>query len=303
MKLGTAAWMTNEMLQLVEWLRIYNSENSQANWVLFYGIDMQWSTNIIRQLNTQYLKPEMLSSNSKRHLDSVSKFASTSYQNRDTLLMYELRELGYSHFDSIENYKRLVSLLGQYLALKQEVDEIKKSKLRDEFMAQNAIQLCKLVDKKGILWAHNEHITKTSNMLKYYPLGYYLSNEFGMKYYSIGLHTCQGKIGFYNKISRDVNYIDIPVDHSSSSLSFILSKVDFQAFFFDINDLSNKSTQNNKLLKREVRIRAATLYFDNKHNSYRVAVQNRKSILAKNYNAIVYINPSSGATPFKIKTD
>jgi erythromycin esterase len=302
-ELGTAAWMTNEMLQLVEWLRIYNSQNTEDNKVLFCGIDVQWSSNIIKQLNKYYFKSNMLSVNSKNYLDSFSKFKYIHSYVRDTLLINELNSLDFSDVDSNENYKRLVNLLGQCLKLNQEIDDFKKSKLRDEFMAQNVIQSYKKFNKKAILWAHNEHITKTLNLAKYYPLGYYLSNEFDKSYYSIGLHTCQGKIGFYNKMIKEVNYLDIPLDNSNSSLSFILSRLEYNTFFFDINDLKNKTIKSQKLLYKKLRIRAATLIFDSKLNKYFITIHYKKSFIEKNYNAIIFINPSNGSTPFKIKSE
>lgn len=145
---------------------------------------------------------------------------------------------------------------------------------RDSCMAENVSWLLKSKpDSKIIVWAHNQHITKTSGRL-----GGFLAEKYGNAYYNIGFLSNSGTFSAFN-ISVTPNILE---DSRPGSFEYSFHKTNIPIFFFDFHKPNIDIPQSRWLLK-ELNTRFVGSY-----------VQKDSMIMAdrlsKSFNAIIYLD-------------
>ena len=216
-KQGTWAWDTQEVSELLEWLRQYNSSVPAEKKVRFVGIDIH-NNNAAVQLVASYLTkvaPERL---------EVFNKATQSFLSDDTGRQHLEYPAQVSLADRTQNLATLSELLGflyvnqtrftqqtsatdfaqafnDATVLAEFADTYRRPRInnanplnssgyaRDLYMAQNVIRTIN-AEKPGtriILWAHNDHIGKYKG-----SMGTYLQEAYGTGYYALGLSFNQG---------------------------------------------------------------------------------------------------------------
>ena len=90
---------------------------------------------------------------------------------------------------------------------------------RDENMAKNALSFRQRLTANGrmILWAHHEHIGKTTTIESVKPIGKWLDEQLGSGYFALG--TCSGTGSFNDVLPPTyvvVNAVDFPPTSSVS---------------------------------------------------------------------------------------
>ncbi len=151
-------WITKEMEDMIEWMRIYNSQND--NRLSFLGCDTQMFVEATNEIDRLILKsnPALLDTNIKLSVPNYYK----SRISEDSLLAREIiahkkeiiPELKLSEKD-LSIYNNLIKNLEQIVVTK----ESKKYYTRDVMMGTNILDhLNKHKDDKIFYWAHNGHI-------------------------------------------------------------------------------------------------------------------------------------------------
>lgn len=106
---------------------------------------------------------------------------------------------------------------------------------RDENMADKFMSVYKQDKHKSILWSHNLHLAKDTNMAKYKAMGYFLKKRFGSEYYVIGFDTYAGSVNVLNNgLLESRGFVS-----EENTFSHLFSKAKFNAFFVDFHAPSN----------------------------------------------------------------
>lgn len=284
-----SVWQTEELLELVEWIKQYNSKNNKK--ITFVGFDMQSSFDVLKLLKQSY--------NSDSLTEAINEF-----RKIDSLIVKNPKEIAKSIKDLeikltiiekiIKNntYKivtdSLKKIASQSIAvLKQYVGKYNKPinlSYRDSCMAININWIAKNYnDKKIVVWAHNGHVMKDAKQM-----GGYLANIFKNNYLSIGQTTFNGSYtsfdnyGMSKKSSLLLPYKDC--------YEYWLNKVDKDNWLLDLHRIEkNKSV--NTFFNLEMEFRSIGF----REQQYQFSDIN----ILNNFDILIFIKESSPSTFMK----
>src|SRR5579883_1196255 len=168
-------WNTQEILDLIEWMKTYNLSGQKSGLIRFAGFDMQYSEASIKIVLDFIERAE----------PGYRETASSAYQ------VHEKAESVKSHLEkNRDEYAKTCSLedinwaihnaniINQSSHYKSETTLEKQSELRDVFMAENTEWICSQNPAAMIiLWAHNYHVGRKSD-----SMGRYLSEKYDADY-------------------------------------------------------------------------------------------------------------------------
>lgn len=284
--LGPWCWYTEEVLELIEWLKNYNKSLSEDSKVQIYGCDFQNPKKAITNL-ADYLKSQLLNTQTLiDRLEIVSTFNNYRYLNKkektDVLdLLKELSMLSESilvKHPKINEHKRLIEQWHLYS---------ENSDLRDQFLAENSLRILdQNQDNKVIIWAHNEHIANVKPLnQKIVPMGFYIKNSIGEDYYSVGFGFNAGDFNAVNNNQRSVINIASSKENSSD---YMFSKFKYSSFFIDFRDLQLN-------LKADNWIDKPTLSKSIGQNYYPKGAY-RKHILTSRFDGYIFVNSTKASS-------
>jgi erythromycin esterase len=207
-KQGTWAWDTQEISELIEWLRQYNSTVPVERKVRFVGFDIH-NNNDALVLVANYLSkvaPDRLDAFNKvaqffrsddsgrQHLDyPVQVSAADKAQNFATLNeLIGFLYVNQTRFTQQTSAAEFAQAFNDATVLAEFADTYRRPRSespRDLYMTQNLVRTVK-EERPGariIVWAHNDHIGKQKG-----SFGGYLQSIFGSEYYALGLSFNQG---------------------------------------------------------------------------------------------------------------
>ncbi|WP_215448255.1 erythromycin esterase family protein [Streptomyces sp. ATCC 21386] len=232
-RLGFWTWRTQEMLDLVEWLRKHNRALPEERRVRFVGTDPQRSTDSVEAVAAflQRVAPER--TEEIRELDVLKQARPASQPDpRQTLMrraealadfLESLREKLSRHTadETSEPADGIAEALEHARILVRAADLVTRSPdphsgadsvfaVRDRYMAE---AVARLVDDnpkaRVMLWAHNGHIAKSTYGKNVPALGSGLRERYGDAYYALALLF--GKGSFLAR--RGDDFQGSPVQH------------------------------------------------------------------------------------------
>lgn len=210
---GFWTWDTEEVIDLIEWMRAYNQTVPDERKVQFYGFDIQVNEKGggIARLR-QYLQ-QADSAYARSQAPVLDRIAAVERQPsgeeatrafapmKDLLLTLVLREEHFRRtapegYDEALQAARLLAQLGDaYLMAKNDPRRAERE-WRDYYMADNFFRFVRRNPAaKVMLWAHNAHVSKDETAIVntgIHPFGAYLRAAFGERYYSMGFAFNQG---------------------------------------------------------------------------------------------------------------
>lgn len=255
--LGYRIYRTDNMKNLISWMRDYNEKAAEEDKVRIYGCDMQYDTRCIMLLKSFYEKVDANKATEyANQIDTLLGVEEDAYNPADydkiTALLDSLKsDLEQNKEAYIENASELeydyaireVENIGYYLQYreKKNYDGI----FRDTCMAENVkwvVEKENGLHNSGILLSgHNGHITKNITNA-YNKLGNLLYEEYGEKYFAIGTDyyktTCNLPVGKERKnkkfcsddilayqvgeMDQNVSYLDFEKARESQELAKII---------------------------------------------------------------------------------
>lgn len=248
---------TQEVLNLISWMREYNINKKAVNQIQIYGMDSMFNYNLVNIIEQLFKENNLkLTSQEKFLLSQYSKenFQPYKIKNlRDEIsLLNELSKKIEISQEFLDKTSALASVhaLQNYLLF---MDNPKQS-VRDENMALVITKIMALGEKsKGFVWAHNLHIQKGTlpdvklTGVTFFPkevpsLGNLLKQSFGEKYYAVGFDFGTGNLTSIDSNGKwQSGKLNIP---PAETFSEQLNKVPFDAFYFDF-----ETAENNKYTK------------------------------------------------------
>lgn len=232
-------WHTTEMLDFIEWARIYNQSNS--NKISFVGCDMQFidddymelkrflPDSIIKQFNVELVLNELNNSSN----DSVINKRFNGWMDLKSQL------LNYPIFANNPSKVTHIKAIEQWFEYKKQ--KTFNYNYRDSCMAVNMLDyLDKNQEAKGMYFAHNHHVSKTiySHKKRYSKkaTGTFLHEQLDSSYYSIALtssdltfnaFSCindENIFDDYHYVVKSKNYVESFFESYEDSICFVSSR-------------------------------------------------------------------------------
>jgi len=246
-------WYSDEIFNLLKWMRIYNLNRPEDEQIKFYGMDVKSGKNInsqVRQLIDKYsipVQPDLLialDECSEKPIDYSSGATGWVGIQVPKLVEFQNQINAYQTKNDLNNsrdfdlIKRSIDNLIKYTQYVQDP----QTEVRDEKMFENAKWVIEQESKNGkaFIWAHNEHINNRgmwSSNSGIVNLGKHLKNYYGEDYYSVGFDFGIGKLKGYNdkKGEWKLHTIEKPF---KKTYSHTLFQVDKAIFFIDMTQAS-----------------------------------------------------------------
>jgi len=272
---GWFLWDTQEIKNVLNWIRVFNNSQKNENKVTFYGIDIVAPNNALEQI-IDYLQrvddiyySQIQNTNFARNIIDDNQWQTTFQrytelpQDEKQILIKNYNEL-YQHIEQnktkyIDNsskseYDWILKL--SYSAREAnnmftETDRLKMGLIRDNAMANNSLWI-KARNEKIIIWAHNVHIAKSEFTMNMFPdnpikgMGYILNQALKGKMVSIGASFNQGEF-------RNENITFEPA--RENSIDGTLAKLKTEYFLIDLKGKAG-SAEVKKWLNSKNAIRA-----------------------------------------------
>jgi erythromycin esterase len=193
-RIGFQAWDTQEMLNLIKWMRRYNASGKGK--IEFTGFDIQIPTVAMRKVKQfiNKVEPNYLSTLKNTYLIVHSAFASGDFEQWKEVAqkVYEHLKAKRSVYLNRANAKVVDRAIQNARIVLQGAEALLPGgPSRDESMAENVEWIAQHnPGARIILWAHDEHIAKSWPETT--PMGGYLAKHFGKDYVSLGTVFYQG---------------------------------------------------------------------------------------------------------------
>ncbi|MBU2019897.1 MAG: erythromycin esterase family protein [Bacteroidetes bacterium] len=221
-------WFTQELLNLIEWMRSYNQKND--NILKFVGCDMQLIVD-------DRLELKRLFSDNPKYSEFASQLPDLNFDTQDSMIIRSKQKewLVFAHnfFKSFPEQETLmISSVSQWF--EDAIHEGYKENFRDSCMAKNiADYLEKRPSVKGVYFAHNGHVGKIAH--KYLNLneqtkkaGHFLDERLKDNYYAIALEFNKGSFNAINYRNGEhvMESFSIKKNHRKSLSHIVLGKED-----------------------------------------------------------------------------
>jgi erythromycin esterase len=207
-------WKTEEVKDLLEWMRMYNRGRSEEDKIHYLGFDCQFTIHHVAFIQAYLLgaNPDFWQTAAPL-LEQVEGLSSNDYQNMppETFdnLKTQLETLGFL-FEAQKDTLVDHSSLREYRLNRQLLRTFRQAFIvtyffynesynttnwRDLFMAENARWIADFMgqDSKITLWAHNGHVANDSHYSASGSMGYHLRKELGDLYRVVGFGFSKGR--------------------------------------------------------------------------------------------------------------
>lgn len=277
---------TEEVKNMIKWMKEYNDDPSHKEKIKFYGMDIQNIVdtlpklsyylgkldkelqtkveedtlntiyrNSIKALTNEQLESSLLNINEfKKDMENAKeKYLNNNLQNEYELAIWNLNLVSQCVEYHIEVNKNE----------NQMVQSVAASNLRDKYMADNVKWIqeyeSKLGNDKVMLWAHNLHVS--SKDVNYIYMGKKLKEMYGDEYYSIGFEFSRGSFNAHNDMyTETLTRFDID-NNDSEYLAYKFDKTEIPISFLDFNSAS-KSEKISEILSENQTFNLITAYYD-----------------------------------------
>lgn len=331
-KNGYWVWQSQEVLDLIEWMKNYNKGKTSNQKIKFYGYDMQdatscvvWLENYLSNNNPGFNKnllPEKIEENKTslkelddKGLDEMQKRNLNKLKKLEDYVLSKRIELFKKDSIDYKFAKQTIAVLRQKLNYFREQDFNTAYSYRDSSMTQN-IKWIRENNNNGkiMLWAHNGHIGKGSFSDDYKSgnwMGTHLNNLYGKKYYNIGFSFSEGGFVSQSPSSTNVFYLmysftksifkDEPwlvsnnyvKPHSKSYLTNAFSQLKTPIFYIDFEDISNKKNLKDFINKDYEHYEAGAVYINEKSALW-------STNLYQYFDAIIYVDKTKPAKNYNL---
>jgi len=302
-------WDTQEVLDMIKWMRAYNADPAHRNKVKFYGFDMQSPTRAARVMLSYLRKVDpQTAANEEKNLRvlvnpyTASQFftmskevkAAAAETSRDALANLDSRKAEYLKRSSAPEWeiaRQHAQVLAQAIDMYSDLNG--GSPIRDRAMAENVRWILNHEgpDAKIVLWAHNYHVS-AENTEKPTTMGEHLRATFGGQMVVFGFAFNQG--GF--------QAVEMPFGYARGLHSFVagpaeegsydamLATTGLRLAAIDLRKAAGQSEVGNWM-----KTPRATRSFGAGYSEQSAAGFFSKEVMPKLYDALFFIETTSSA--------
>lgn len=307
-------WGTEEVRELVEWVKNYNLNKNDTDKISFYGFDMQ---NISYGIKFYH---QFLAKDSSDFSKDFKKITPLLYSNSEydvfKLIANENRIIKDSLYAINDNLKKWVKIYENKISKtygKKEYDRFylcienfsqslsfiyggnHSFIFRDSCMAFNVSKIHEIENSKMFIWAHNGHIGLEYQKIPI--MGTYLKKSMKEKYYAIGFVFDHGSFMAYKgpntiadaivkfifnqkKLYQGLMECNISTN-KKNTLTNELNKLGMQSFFIDLN-----STTNTLFTNQQRYYDIGATFMNSRHASSKIIAKNE-------FDGLIYFNSTS----------
>jgi erythromycin esterase len=301
---GYGIWMTQEFVELLEWMKDFNATQSVGNKIRFYGCDLNNPFIAANKIKEYLNVTKLLTDSLEEELNYVinGKYRGKLTKENQNSAQKLLQELT-SDFEKSENrndhefqfVKHCKRELEQYFEMRS-ADPATRVFLRDKFMAENIEWIYNFEkEQKTLFWAHNEHIKNDNTGSSQKPTGYYLKEKFHNKYYSFGFGFFNGKVMGYNSKNSKWETYDVPKITMHRSTDVVFNHCSVPEFILDF-ETANSNNLIHEFLNTNLYRRTIGFGYYPKNRKYS---HYKESKLNDTFDGLIFINTVSPSTPVK----
>lgn len=304
-------WNTEEVLELIEWMRRHNQNPGGDPRVSFYGFDMQYSRVAMNQV-VAYLRgvSPAAADSAEAHYTCYRAYQDTAVtQNYGAAppgikeqcragvrAAYALVERGKQAWTPMTGDSAYDFALRSARIVVQNEDVRKGSadgaRLRDQYMAENVVWLA---DQAGtgynlVLWAHNAHVARRD-----FYMGTHLAAKYGAAYRPVGFAFYSGTFNAITPVpgptfTTQLGVAEIPDSVTTPrSYNHQFHRLGMPRFIVDLQPLRNGAPDGAEWLlgPRHLRMIGASYDPNRQLNSY------LQTELVKEYDIMIHIDRST----------
>jgi erythromycin esterase len=284
-------WETEEVYQLLAWMRQYNQDKSRDQMIRYIGFDCQFQTyqgdfliEYLDGVDPGFLATvrTVLENSGSLGRDAYEAMTQAEFDTWQT----DFQSL-YDEFVNRENQFTLVSGQEEYEIAKQlartliQTHKVRYSynqdsdgvNWRDTYMAENSLWLADFMgdNAKVVLWAHNGHLANNSTYGGDGSMGRHLKDALGTSYQILGFSFSMGSFnavgmnasGQYTGLQK----CDITSVPPSNSINFLFHHANPDRFIFILDRLDEVTDLNQWLLEAR-RFLSIGAVFNNNPSDY-----------------------------------
>jgi erythromycin esterase len=271
-------WSTQEVLDMIEWMKQFNKSNQK---ILFTGFDMQFYYGAIKELERCFKNKDKslkLISELKNALNSINNKSIKTQQipKADKINIFHIINSIKNNVSKLKNNKdwlfQNIRLIEQYL--NNNVDS------RDKYMAENLLWIRKQNPKsKIVIWAHNDHIKKTGNVM-----GRYILDSIKKEYLSIGFTFHKGS---YTAVGKNGLTSYNAQQSTSGTYEYIFNQINEPYFLLDLRQVKKQNSKYSKWLLNKLGFRDV--------GALKTVNEFYDTDLTQDFDFIIFINESSNS--------
>lgn len=299
--MGFGVWMTQEFVDMANWVKANNATLSPENKVRFWGCDMQWGTSAMQVLKDHLAKTGQFTPEMNTGFEAMKKYTPALTNQERKAIRAAVSSLTNTRFADVDAdqaaiYERDVRELQQfveYMDARSAFFPTKQSDVRDKYMAENCEWIYKHTGQhKMMIWAHNGHINKNSGSDGFQRMGMFLADSLKDKYYAMGFDLYSGSMRSYDMKLRKNVAVGLPPAREGSS-GAIFSQCSSPNFILDVKSASADPVINAFLTGKVQSSFYGAEYIIGQPPHY---VTHK---LADTYDAIIFIRETTASTDIK----
>ena len=303
-------WNTQEVLDMIKWMRAHNQNPGGAPQVSFLGFDMQYPTMAMQNVIIYLQKvdpPAAIWADSlflpfwpyarNRSGYGIASFATKTQCRENLQKVYDHLSSHRAVYEAQSSPAEFARALQSARVAQQGEDFFSGSSLvRDRYMAENAGWL---LDQAGpgakiVLWAHNFHVSVNSNGPS---MGWYLRQRYGKEMVIFGFSFYQGSFNAVRYFSAIGQYGSLMPHHISTpppkeSYEYHLRGAEIEKMFLDLREVQPSAATNWLFGPRPFRSIGA-FYDDLNPNLYFYDAR-----LPEEFDALIYFQKTSPSVLF-----
>lgn len=290
---------TQEFLDMIEWIRFYNSTKANEDKVRIYGCDTQGGPTYSARNILSYFKEKqmVLSPELQMGLEILQNWkyrdasieGNKSFEKTLLLLRYIFPVKNISDIKP-EYCEHQIRALEQYWFFNS--NPRLRSHLRDTYMAEN----CKWIisthpTEKTIIWAHNSHIQKETTLGDIKPMGQFLDEIYGKTYYAMAFGYDYGTLRAYDLVNQRYNNYEMTTSLKKNSSTYIFKQVNEPNFIFDFQN-AGKNDELRNFLNKKIWFRELGALF---HPEREINQSYCKITLIKSFDGLIFFRETSAS--------
>lgn len=254
-------WHTEEVADLLKWMRNYNLDKAKEDQIRFYGMDIQVVDKInleIRDYANKYNVPvneELLSVVDSCTFKKIEYRSPTNWadiqlpklKQIEKIISIDQNSFNSKQQEELDSTIRALNYLKKYTYYLQH----SRSEVRDQKMFENVKWIVnnKTKNGKAFIWAHNEHVNNKEISPAgsgWISLGGHLKEFYGDEYYSVYFDFGKGQLSGYVRKRNKPNYWDIfEIDKPfRKTYAETLIKADEDIYFIDMDNIENSEARS-----------------------------------------------------------
>jgi len=306
-------WNTQEVLDMIEWMRDWNATASEAHKVHFLGFDMQYPGNAMDSIEAyvarvdpdaagyvgeryECLGPFRNTAGSAPDPSGYSALSSTAKSACATALqeVYDMiasHAAAYEAASSIARYEAVLHaarLVQQFETVASVANQGSATgRARDAAMAENVewIREHAPPNAKIVLWAHNGHVNSITG-----TMGGHLRSEYGSEYVNLGFLFGRGSFNAVSSASGGLQVCTVG-DPPTNSIEAIFTATGAQLLMLDTREIASGGGAAAPLLGPIPARSIGSTYNSSAEQAYF-----QPMLLPDDFDLLIYLSTSSPST-------